>query len=48
VNPFKSAFVVDAMVQFLGDEARAYMITDVRQIIPLGDDVDDASSEGSP
>lgn len=35
VNPFTSAFVVDGMVQYVGDEPRGYIITDVREIIPL-------------
>ncbi|MGO6709981.1 hypothetical protein [Rhizobium leguminosarum] len=37
VNPLTSTFVVDVHVQYLGNEPKGYMITDVHQAIPADD-----------
>jgi hypothetical protein len=43
VNPLANvAFIVDAQVQYIGDQPRGYIVTDVHDTVPLGgDDKDD-------
>lgn len=41
VNPLTSAFVVDVHVQYIGDEPRGYVVTDVHQVIPADSNADE-------
>ena len=41
VNPFKSAFVVDVLAQYIGSEPQAYIITNVRDILAIDDEEGD-------
>ncbi|MBY5458063.1 hypothetical protein U8P80_03060 [Rhizobium beringeri] len=36
VNPLTSAFVVDVHVQYIRDEPRGYVVTDIHEVIPAG------------
>lgn len=38
INPLTNAFVVDASVQIIGQEPKAYIITNVHETVPLDDD----------
>jgi len=33
-NPLTSAFVVDVSVQYVGDEPKGYIVTEVHDILP--------------
>ena len=37
INPLKSAFVVDVLVQYVGGEPKGYIVTDVHKVIPSED-----------
>ncbi|RUP07922.1 hypothetical protein [Hyphomicrobium sp.] len=37
VNPFQTAFVVDAIVQFVDDRPKVYVITEIHRSIPIDD-----------
>lgn len=41
VNPLTSAFVVDVHVQYLGDEPKGYIVTDIHQVIAADDGAED-------